>query len=391
MATLPELLPGLETRLLPGNVEVRKGASGAPMIVGHAAVFHRLSEDLGGFREKVAPGAFERSLKGDVRALWNHNPSQVLGRTKNKTLRLREDSVGLAVEIDPPQTAAARDLLASIQRGDVDQMSFGFRTRKDRWETVGGKEVRVLLDVDLLDVSPVTFAAYPQTDVAVRSLQAWRQGGAGRSPELGVKESLLLRQELEELEMEQAEAAMRRAQDLAFEGELQRAGAHRGDVREAIQGARLGPTPARQRSAYHEAGHEVFLWDSGAEPGGAVIFGQGGGFAWARDPSSWTVRAILGGAAAARRAGLGFGGPSPGDEEWIHRLLPREQPPEFRDGCYRTFCQAEVERRLVTRWGGVEALAQHLLREGWISGPDTRRLLESSLGLWQGSSLMRPA
>jgi Escherichia/Staphylococcus phage prohead protease len=163
-----------EIRAFP--VELRVAADGeSKKLVGHAAVFDQLSSDLGGFREKVAPGAFADAVEGDVRALWNHDPNFVLGRTKSGTLRLNEDPTGLAIEVDPPDTQAARDLMTSIGRGDVDQMSFAFRTIKDSWETTNGGEVRTLEKVELLDVSPVTFPAYPQTDVAVRSHDAWKE------------------------------------------------------------------------------------------------------------------------------------------------------------------------------------------------------------------------
>jgi hypothetical protein len=136
-------------------------------IVGHAAVFNQLSEDLGGFREQIAPGAFTNTLKtADVRALFNHDPNYVLGRTTSGTLRLAEDETGLIVEIDPPGTQWANDLLVSINRSDITQMSFAFRAVQEQWQN--GKSVRTLIEVELFDVSPVTYPAYPQTDVKLR-------------------------------------------------------------------------------------------------------------------------------------------------------------------------------------------------------------------------------
>jgi HK97 family phage prohead protease len=153
------------------------GETDSPRIIGHAAVFNMLSENLGGFREQIAPGAFAKTLGGDVRALFNHDPNYPLGRTKANTLRLTEDSKGLAVEIDPPDTAQARSVVEALRRGDVSQMSFGFRTIRDEWENrPNGDVIRTLLEVKLFDVSPVTFPAYTQTDAAVRSLEAWRHG-----------------------------------------------------------------------------------------------------------------------------------------------------------------------------------------------------------------------
>jgi len=143
---------------------------GTPKIAGYAAVFGVWSEDLGGFRESIQRGAFASTIKtADVRALLNHDANHVLGRTKSGTLSLREDDTGLWFEVTPPDTQVARDLLTSIQRGDIDQMSFGFRTVLDDYSWNGDTIRRVLQEVELLDVSPVTYPAYPQTSASVRS------------------------------------------------------------------------------------------------------------------------------------------------------------------------------------------------------------------------------
>ena len=94
----------------------------------------------------------------------------MLGRTTNGTVRAWEDETGLAVEIDPPSTRWADDLLVSIGRGDISQMSFAFRVAEDDWETVDGVDRRTILRFDeIFDVSAVTYPAYPETDVALRS------------------------------------------------------------------------------------------------------------------------------------------------------------------------------------------------------------------------------
>ena len=158
------------------GLEIRKAEDGKRTIRGHAAVFNKVA-DGGWFKEQVAPGAFKDSIGiDDVRALWNHDPNHVLGRNKSGTLRLSEDERGLAIEIDPPDTQMAADLVTLIERGDVSQMSFGFQTIKDSWETKeGDKDVRTLEKVKLWDVSPVTFPFYKDTDVAVRSHEEWKQ------------------------------------------------------------------------------------------------------------------------------------------------------------------------------------------------------------------------
>lgn len=139
-----------------------------PTIRGHAAVFNQ-DADIGGyFTERIAPGAFKESIEtDDIRALWNHNPDIVLGRNKANTLRLSEDDKGLAVEIDPPESATRE--VESIRRGDVSQMSIGIVVLDDEWRKENGINARTIKRAQLWDVSPVTFPAYTQTDVQVRS------------------------------------------------------------------------------------------------------------------------------------------------------------------------------------------------------------------------------
>ena len=155
------------------GVEVRKSADGMgrTVIGGYGAVFYSLSDALGGFYERIQPGAFTKTLgEADVRALWNHDTNYVLGRVKAGTLRLSEDEQGLAFELDAPDTQVGRDLVVSMERGDVDQMSFGFWTVRDKWEQLGDQVVRTLIEVRLVDVSPVTFPAYSETSASVRSM-----------------------------------------------------------------------------------------------------------------------------------------------------------------------------------------------------------------------------
>ena len=161
------------------NVELRMEARGeneSEMIVGYAAVFDKLSEDLGGFREKIQKGAFKKTLNADVRALFDHDSKYVLGRTTSGTLSMKEDKEGLFVEIEPPKAQWASDLRASIDRGDINQMSFGFRTIVDEWnEKDTANVIRTLKEVELFDVSVVTYPAYPDTSVALRNLESIRK------------------------------------------------------------------------------------------------------------------------------------------------------------------------------------------------------------------------
>ncbi len=172
----PELksaTPAVERRSWPiQGLEIRQVDGEPATITGYAAVFDSPSQPLGGgaFVEKVRRGAFKKTIKeADVRALWNHDPNYVLGRNTAGTLSLAEDQRGLAVEIKPPDTQWSRDLMTTMQRGDVDQMSFGFQIVQEAWNQQVQPPERTLTEVKLFDVSVVTFPAYPATEAAVRS------------------------------------------------------------------------------------------------------------------------------------------------------------------------------------------------------------------------------
>ena len=156
------------------STEIRFETEGKK-IVGYAAKFMTRSQDLGGFVEQIEHSAFQRSLdeNADVRALIDHNPSLILGRTLSGTLKLSTDSTGLLVEITPPDTSYSRDLMVSLERGDITQMSFAFVTKKDNWEKDGTVNLRTLIDLDLHDVSAVTYPAYLDTEVGLRSLSSF--------------------------------------------------------------------------------------------------------------------------------------------------------------------------------------------------------------------------
>jgi HK97 family phage prohead protease len=160
----------MERRALTAPLEVR-GESRT--IAGYAAVFNSVTDIGGFFREQIAPGAFATQVTEDVRALFDHDSAHVLGRTKSGTLRLSEDERGLAVEIDLPDTQIARDLRESMARGDIDGMSFGFRVTDETWDRSGKVPLRTISGVELLEVSVVTFPAYADTEIGLRSLNTW--------------------------------------------------------------------------------------------------------------------------------------------------------------------------------------------------------------------------
>jgi HK97 family phage prohead protease len=147
-------------------------------LVGYAAVFNSDSETLQGpkgpFIERIAPGAFTRTLRESpgVLALWQHETNSPLARAPHGGLSLSEDEVGLQVAISLPATSLARDALELVRAKIVDAMSFGFRAVRDSWSTAKGIAVRTLHDVDLIEVSPVTWAAYAATTLDARARRA---------------------------------------------------------------------------------------------------------------------------------------------------------------------------------------------------------------------------
>ena len=170
------MMKDMERRVF--NMESRKDPT---KLGGHAAVFNSIA-DLGWFREKIAPGAFTEAIaRDDIRALFNHDPNYVIGRNTAGTLQISEDGIGLAWEADPPDTQWAKDLQISVERGDINQCSFGFRTKREEWDETDPKNpIRTILEAQLFDVSIVTFPAYTDTDAQVRSIYDTHQVEAQR-------------------------------------------------------------------------------------------------------------------------------------------------------------------------------------------------------------------
>lgn len=161
------------------DCEIRmEGEGESRKVVGYAAVFNSDSEEMWGFRERIAPGAFDSALDvSDVRALLNHDPNMLLARTASGTLSLSADQRGLYYEFDAPDTTVGNDLLVMLKRGDISQSSFAFTVEEEEWtEKKGEIPIRTIIRVKrLYDVSPVTYPAYPDTTAAKRSLEQWRK------------------------------------------------------------------------------------------------------------------------------------------------------------------------------------------------------------------------
>lgn len=160
-------IDGSERRYLETEVRADKDSR---KVEGYAAVFNKDSENLGGFIERIAPGAFDSVMKDDVVALLNHDQNFVLARN-NKTLKISTDSVGLKYEFEAPNTTAGNDLIENLRLGNISKSSFAFTVEKDNWEFKSdGPDKREITQIKrLFDVSPVTYPAYPDTTVAQRS------------------------------------------------------------------------------------------------------------------------------------------------------------------------------------------------------------------------------
>lgn len=158
-----------EIRAITGEM---RASSESRTIEGYAALFGQ-ETDLGFFREIILPGAFNGADMTDVRALFNHDPNLILGRTASGTMTLEVDERGLKYRFEAPNTTAGNDLLEMIRRGDVSQSSFAFTVDKEDWEEERGKPALRKIEQfsTLYDVSPVTYPAYTNTTVQARSAE----------------------------------------------------------------------------------------------------------------------------------------------------------------------------------------------------------------------------
>jgi len=176
---------GAEVRSLNEIVEQRaydgelKAAVEGRTVEGYASVFNSMSEDLGGFREIILPGAFSEVLDNDVRALYNHDSNYLLARTTSGTLELKEDDKGLYYRFEMPNTSYGNDMLELFRRGDLSQSSFGFTVEKDSWRMQDGQHVRYIERVgSLFDVSPVVYPAYTAASSGLRSAEPQGESAA---------------------------------------------------------------------------------------------------------------------------------------------------------------------------------------------------------------------
>lgn len=396
-----------------------RAAAGGKKISGYAALFDTRSEDLGGFVEVIAPGAFDAALKrSDIRALYNHDPNIVLGRVRSRTLTVKSDSRGLSFEIDPPDTQVARDLLTTIRRGDVDQASFSFRVGKggDRWETENGLQIRTIVEVEeLFDVSPVTYPAYSDTVVSARarSLAAADAagGGGGRS-----KTRLSMAQRRRQIQkadaggsspprsmgqrrrlLEQAEAELapsppaRSMGGVSFPSSRTHGSGYFADPLASVCGPfteRLRSAPEQVRrdawlTAVHEAGHAVIAELTGGrsrrcrlqlriERG--LVKGVTGSHEG--EHGGDTAVGFLAGVAAERLFSRTPPPPGCWSSDRSKALAELRLPDDIRSSHRLENKVREAKRLLDLHQGTVEAIARELLRTGVMDGAAIRRHLQ---------------
>ncbi len=189
------------------NLELRQEGE-ENVVVGYGSVFNTLSNELGGFREIISEGAFDGRLEDDVRFLINHD-GLPLARTTNGTLRLSTDERGLKYEAKVANTSLGRDLIELMRNGTINQSSFAFVVEDDSWEVKDGMNVRTINKVSrLYDVSAVTYPAYEEASVALRSMEAWKQ----QEEEKVMKDNL--EKEKEEREKEEMDLTKRSLAEL---------------------------------------------------------------------------------------------------------------------------------------------------------------------------------
>lgn len=162
----------LEKREIPPeNIEVREKENGN-VVEMYPAVFNEWSQDLGGFKERIKPGAFKESIENDdIIAAFNHNHDIILGRNTSNTLKLEEDEKGLKAEIDLPDNSWGGYVKELIERGDISGGSFVFDPIEESWESGEEIDKRELEKVNVYEVGPVVRPAYLETEVDIRTAE----------------------------------------------------------------------------------------------------------------------------------------------------------------------------------------------------------------------------
>ena len=372
-------------------------AKGGRKLGGLGIPFDVLSDDLGGFRERIAPGAFTDSIEhDDVRSLFNHSSDFVLGRKSAGTLRLSEDKRGISYEVDLPDTTWANDLAESIRRGDIRENSFAFFVGEggDTWvQTETGLE-RTVTRATLKEVGPQPFAAYPQSTVDVRSLQATLERGRkciGAHCRRGGQDPDVLLRELE-LDLDRRGRKGTGGRDPAeLERELDSRSGPKADPVQRTR-TRVYPSPSIYRGllahnyskikavAYHESAHAVIGLLEGLCLGEVRFNWKGSpGYSWEFKggkceikSGTQTSRLYVAGRCAEDLAGFRpelLDGWRAGDERQASKLTTR--------GTWVD--RSDVRLTLTRHWSAVKALALRLMEVQRIDGPEAEQIILANL------------
>lgn len=377
----------IERRFVPrasGEVRAAPKASGKVGIGGTAAVIGSLSEDLGGFREEILPGSFDKALRvSDIRALYNHSPNYVLGRVKSGTLKVWADSKGMHYDI-PALPLSRADVAEAVQRGDVEGSSFSFTVADggDSWGFRNGQRIRTIKEfAQIFDLGPVAMPAYTATVVSARALSLAKSNAPSR---VAPSRSLDLAAERRRLMDEIVADAARDLADADRQVKREsRAARHDRDMRILM---RLADDDAEMRwidrVAIHEAGHALgyYLDGAGIDAVGLVLEDNPprcGGYARCVDLEAKSARSSLAGIAAERIAG--HDKPADVTDKDVIRAK-RAMPPGKRG-------HEDVEREiraasdmLSKRWHAVRALAREIVLKVDLTGDEAETVIARALG-----------
>lgn len=375
-------LPALKLNVISSEADADQ-INDVGALEGVALFWNSLSEDLGGFRERFARGAFAESLENDdPKVIWQHDRKQVFGRVRRGTAQIWEDEEGLKYVATPPDAMWAKDALESIRRGDVDQNSFSFLvlTGGERWNRENGTMVRTVTKARLLEVGPQTEPAYLDTTVAVRSLERANRERVVRAPHA----DLDLRLRRLNLKMKQLRLLVVRQVPTARSPVQPKPIPHRFEWRQARERAGL----LALQVALHESAHAVsfFLHGAGVRSlsiewkrqgdGTIEITGEGG--CVASRQSRLTAADALAGPALERLMGFSWDRCfMQGDFERASDRLERTG----KDAHPATVGKAmeQAENLVVRHTPAIRALAAELLDRIELAGPEAERIIRENL------------
>lgn len=336
-----------EYRAGTGVAQVER-SNGERRLEGLGIPLDQWSEDLGGFRERILPRAFEESIgSGDIRCVFNHNKDRVIGRRSAGTVEVWENASGVHYRAQPPATVWANDMLVSIERGDIRENSFAMEVKEDQWDQGADVLQRTVTKARLLELGPQTFPAYGQSSVQVRCVrEAYERGCAAVSGSAGSPDLTERR-----LELQRTEKQLRKL------------------------------LPQVRATAHHESGHAVAYRLAGAGVYRVSVDVDGTGECLARDTSRREGWCSVAGYVAEQLGGFD---PDPfvsgclfaGDRENLYRALYREGVRDNGEEAWRT-----ATKQLRSNWAAVQALAELLIQRGEVDGAEAEKVIDMHIGV----------